>query len=58
MTELIEFWNALKEKAQISFKDIEELEKILFRVHAAIDDLKRSREKWKARALKAEKQKI
>jgi len=56
MREILDFWKAVKEKATISFKEFEELETILFRVHAAMDDLKRSREKWKARALIAEKQ--
>jgi hypothetical protein len=56
VNELMDFWKALKEKAQISFKDFEQIETILFRVHASIDDLKRSRDKWKARAILAEKQ--
>jgi len=48
---LIDFWNELKNKAEIKFKDIEELEKMLGNVFERMNELEKSRDKWKIRAL-------
>lgn len=50
--ELEDFWNELKlRNAKITLLDIDELEKLLGKVFLKIQELKESRDKWKARAL-------
>jgi hypothetical protein len=53
--ELIKFWNELKSKAEIKFKDIEHLEKLLGNAVQRISDLEESRDRWRAKALEIKK---
>jgi len=51
--ELMKFWNNLKNNnARITLIDIEKLEKLLGNVLIKINELEKSRDKWKLRALK------
>jgi hypothetical protein len=45
--QLKDFWDNLKLKAFVQLKDIDELEKMLGRLFMGIEDLEKSRDKWK-----------
>jgi hypothetical protein len=48
--QLMEFWNTLKEKAVISFKDINELELLLSKIFQRVEELSESRDRWRENA--------
>lgn len=48
--QLMEFWNTLKEKAVISFKDINELELLLGKIFQRVEELSESRDRWREKA--------
>jgi len=50
--DLKNFWKELKDKSDIKFKDIDKLEELLGKVFLSFSELEKSRNKWRARALK------
>ncbi|HJX49866.1 MAG TPA: hypothetical protein VJ438_00205 [Candidatus Nanoarchaeia archaeon] len=49
--ELSNFWNEIKNKSEIQFKDIDKLQELLEKVFLKIQELESSRNKWKVKAL-------
>lgn len=48
---LKDFWKELENQATISFKDIHKLQDLLSKVFMENSDLRKSRDKWKEKAL-------
>lgn len=58
MDEILNFgkvWEKLKDDSTIKFKDFRKLEDLLGSMYQKIDELRKSRDKWRERALKKEK---
>lgn len=54
LQQLTDFWNLLKEKGTITFKDWEELQNKFSDVYLKVQELEKSKENWKERCLLAE----
>jgi len=48
------FWEVFKSNHRIVLEDVEKLGDLMFKIEETCRELRLSREKWKARALKAE----
>ncbi|MBU0963111.1 MAG: hypothetical protein KKD48_04370 [Nanoarchaeota archaeon] len=50
--ELSNFWNELKDKSVIQFKDIDKLQGLIEKVFLKMQELESSKNKWKEKALR------
>ena len=50
--ELWNFWNEIKNKQEVKLIDIDKLEKYIGNLLQKMDEIEKSKEKWKERALR------
>lgn len=56
IVKVMRFIDDLKSKSNVNILDLERFENIVFSICVSIDDLKKSRDKWKEEALKYKKE--